>query len=195
MLDIVISLTAVILLSPLMIVTAILVRVKLGSPVLFRQPRPMKDGVIKELVKFKSMSDERDENGELLPDAVRLKPLGVVLRAWSIDELPSVLFNVLLKGEMSIVGPRPLLPEYLPLYNEEQRKRQLVKPGITGLAQVNGRNAISWEEKFTYDVKYVDNITFLGDIKVILLTVKKVFVREGIHSETAATMERFTKSE
>jgi lipopolysaccharide/colanic/teichoic acid biosynthesis glycosyltransferase len=142
------------------------------------------------MYKFRTMTDERDENGELLPDSVRLTKFGRLLRSTSLDELPE-LFNIL-KGDMSIVGPRPLLVQYLPLYNDHQKRRHEVRPGLTGLAQVNGRNSISWEEKFDLDVRYVDHVSFIGDWKIILLTVKKVFVREGINSETAATMEPFT---
>ncbi len=189
-LDIVLSLTAIICLSPVLLITALLVRCKLGSPVIFRQQRPGLNGKIFGLCKFRSMTDERDADGNLLPDEVRLTSFGKKLRATSLDELPE-LFNIL-KGEMSIVGPRPLLVQYLPLYNEEQRHRHDVLPGLTGLAQVNGRNAITWEKKFEYDVEYVRNLSFLMDVKIILMTVGKVFHREGISSETSATMEFFT---
>lgn len=189
-LDVLLSLCAVIVLSPVYIVLAVMVRSRLGSPVLFRQRRPGKDGVIFGMLKFRSMTEEKDENGELLPDEKRLTPFGKKLRATSLDELPE-LFNIL-KGDMSIVGPRPLLVQYLPLYNEEQKHRHDVLPGLTGLAQVNGRNAISWEEKFRLDVEYARNVTFLGDMKIILKTVGSVFRREGISSETHATMEPFT---
>lgn len=194
--DIILSLCAIIVLSPIMLITAILVRVKLGSPVIFCQERPgkidKKTGKEKifKMYKFRSMTDERDEDGNLMPDDVRLTSFGKKLRSTSLDELPE-LFNIL-KGDMSIVGPRPLLVKYIPLYSEEQRKRHLVRPGFTGLAQVNGRNAISWEEKFDWDVKYVNNVTFLNDVKIVLKTVKVVFYRSGISSETAATMEAFT---
>jgi len=167
----------------------VLVRIKLGSPVIFCQERPGKDEKIFKMYKFRSMTDARDENGELLPDDVRLTKFGGLLRATSLDELPE-LWNIF-KGDMSIVGPRPLLARYLPRYNDTQRRRHEVRPGLTGMAQVNGRNAISWEEKFSYDVDYVDNITFAEDLKIIFLTVKKVFAREGISSESAATMEEF----
>ena len=190
LLDIILSGCALILLSPVLLVTAILVRAKLGSPVLFKQPRPGKDEKIFDLYKFRSMTDEKDENGNLLPDAVRLTKFGKLLRSTSLDELPE-LWNIL-KGDMSIVGPRPLLVRYLPLYNPEQKHRHDVRPGLTGWAQANGRNAISWEEKFRLDVWYVQNLSFWIDVKTILLTVKKVFCREGISSETAATMEEFT---
>ncbi|SKB86342.1 Sugar transferase involved in LPS biosynthesis (colanic, teichoic acid) [Lachnospiraceae bacterium] len=189
-LDIVLSLTAIICLSPVLLITALLVRCKLGSPVIFRQQRPGLNGKIFGLCKFRSMTDERDADGNLLPDEVRLTSFGKKLRATSLDELPE-LFNIL-KGEMSIVGPRPLLVQYLPLYNEEQKHRHDVLPGLTGLAQVNGRNAITWEKKFEYDVEYVRNLSFLMDVKIILMTVGKVFHREGISSETSATMEFFT---
>ncbi len=190
LLDIILSLTAIICLSPVLLITALLVRIKLGSPVIFRQQRPGLNGKIFGLCKFRSMTDERDADGNLLPDEVRLTSFGKKLRATSLDELPE-LFNIL-KGEMSIVGPRPLLVQYLPLYNEEQRHRHDVLPGLTGLAQVNGRNAITWEKKFEYDVEYVRNLSFLMDVKIILMTVGKVFHREGINSETSATMEFFT---
>ncbi len=191
-LDVIISLMAVILLSPLYLATAILVRRRLGSPVIFRQQRPGLHGKIFSLYKFRSMTDERDENGELLPDEVRLTSFGKKLRAASLDELPE-FFNIL-KGDMSFVGPRPLLVQYLPLYNEEQRHRHDVLPGLTGLAQVNGRNAITWEKKFEYDVEYARNVSFLLDLKIIFLTVCKVLMREGISSATSATMEPFTGS-
>ncbi len=190
LLDIILSLTAIICLSPVLLITALLVRVKLGSPVIFRQQRPGLNGKIFGLCKFRSMTDERDAEGNLLPDEVRLTSFGKKLRATSLDELPE-LFNIL-KGEMSIVGPRPLLVQYLPLYNEEQKHRHDVLPGLTGLAQVNGRNAITWEKKFEYDVEYVRNLSFFMDVKIILMTVGKVFHREGINSETSATMEFFT---
>ena len=189
LMDIVLSGCALLVLSPVLLVTAVLVRTRLGSPVIFCQERPGKDGKIFKLYKFRSMTDGRDENGELLPDAVRLTKFGRLLRSTSLDELPE-LWNIL-RGDMSIVGPRPLLVKYLPLYNEEQRRRHDVRPGLTGWAQVNGRNAISWEEKFRLDVWYVDHLSFGLDVKTIFLTVKKVFCREGISSETAATMEEF----
>jgi len=187
--DFILSLMAIIVLSPVMLVLAILVRFKLGSPVIFKQKRPGLNGRIFTLYKFRTMTDDKDEKGELLPDSVRLTNFGKFLRSTSLDELPE-LFNIL-KGDMSIIGPRPLLVQYLPLYNEHQRRRHEVRPGLSGWAQVNGRNAISWEEKFDLDVEYVDNITFIGDCKIILLTVKKVFAREGINSDNSATMEPF----
>lgn len=187
--DFILSLIAIIILSPVIIVTSILVAIKLGRPVIFKQQRPGLDEKIFTMYKFRSMTDERDENGELLPDEVRLTRFGKKLRATSLDELPE-LFNIL-KGDMAIVGPRPLLVSYLPLYNDFQKQRHFVKPGITGYAQVNGRNAISWEEKFEFDVEYIKNINFFLDIKIILLTVKTVFLKEGINSESNATMEDF----
>ena len=188
--DIVLSIAAISLLSPVLIVLAILVRVKLGSPVLFRQKRPGYHGEIFGLMKFRTMTDERDENGELLPDEARLTPFGKKLRSTSLDELPE-FFNIL-KGDMSFVGPRPLLVQYLPLYNEEQAHRHDVLPGLTGWAQVNGRNAISWEKKFEYDVWYTRNVSFLLDLKIVFMTVAAVLKRDGISSETHATMEFFT---
>ena len=169
-----------------------MVRTKLGSPVIFCQERPGKDEKIFRLYKFRSMTDEKDENGKLLPDEVRLTKFGKLLRSTSLDELPE-LWNIF-KGDMSIVGPRPLLVKYLPLYNEEQKHRHDVRPGLTGWAQANGRNAISWEEKFRLDVFYVEHISFALDVKTIFLTVKNVLRREGISSESAATMEEFKGS-
>ena len=191
--DFVLSLLAIIVLSPIYIVVAILVRVKLGSPILFRQKRPGKDEKIFEMYKFRTMTDERDENGELLPDEARLTKFGKFLRSTSLDELPE-LFNIL-KGDMSIIGPRPLLVEYLPRYNEEQRRRHEVRPGLSGLAQANGRNAISWEEKFQYDVEYVDHVTFFGDWKIIFKTIWNVLKRDGISSDTSTKMEVFMGTE
>lgn len=193
LLDIVLSGGALIVLSPVLAVTALLVRVKLGSPVIFCQERPGKDEKIFKLYKFRSMTDAKDENGNLLPDEVRLTRFGKLLRSTSLDELPE-LWNIL-KGDMSIVGPRPLLVKYLPLYNEEQKHRHDVRPGLTGWAQVNGRNTLSWEDKFRYDVWYVQNVSFAVDIKTVFWTVKKVFCREGISSDTAATMEEFHGTE
>lgn len=190
LLDFVLSAAGLILLSPVLAVTAVLVRTKLGSPVIFRQPRPGRDGKIFHLYKFRSMTDARDENGNLLPDDVRLTSFGKKLRATSLDELPE-LVNIL-RGDMSIVGPRPLLVKYLPLYNEEQRHRHDVRPGLTGWAQVHGRNTVTWEEKFRLDLWYVRNISLMLDLKILILTVKSVLRREGISSETAATMEEFT---
>lgn len=187
--DFLLSLIAIILLSPVFLVVALLVRTKLGSPILFCQERPGKDEKIFKMYKFRSMSDERDENGQLMPDEVRLTSFGKKLRSTSLDELPE-LFNIL-KGDMSIVGPRPLLVKYLPLYSAEQRKRHDVRPGLTGWAQANGRNAISWEEKFKYDVEYTEKYSFFMDLKIIFMTVRSVLRHEGISSESAATMEEF----
>ena len=187
--DIVLSLCALIVLSPVLLIVALLVRTKLGSPVIFKQKRPGLHEKIFTLYKFRTMTDKRDENGALLPDEVRLTRFGKLLRSTSLDELPE-LCNIL-KGDMSIVGPRPLLIQYLPLYNEHQKCRHNVRPGLTGLAQVNGRNAIRWEEKFDLDVRYVDNVKLINDWKIIFLTIKKVFVREGINAENVATMEVF----
>ncbi|WP_297130912.1 sugar transferase [uncultured Eubacterium sp.] len=188
-LDIISSLLAIIVLSPLLAVTAVLVKTKLGSPVLFRQERPGKDEKIFTLMKFRTMTDERDENGELLPDEVRLTKFGKFLRSTSIDELPE-LFNIL-KGDMSVIGPRPLLVEYIPRYNEHQHRRHEVRPGLSGWAQVNGRNTVSWEDKFDMDVHYVDNYSFAMDVKILFMTVLNVLKKEGISSETSATMEVF----
>ena len=188
--DILCALAAIVVFSWLYILVAILVRIKLGSPVLFTQDRPGKDEKIFKLYKFRTMTDQRDEKGNLLPDDVRLTRFGKLLRATSLDELPEA-FNIL-KGDMSVIGPRPLLVKYLPLYNEEQRRRHEVRPGLSGYAQVHGRNSVSWEARFEMDVAYVDHITFWGDGKIILDTVLKAFVkREGISSQTAATMEEF----
>ena len=191
-LDFFLSGMALIIFSPVLLVTAILVRVKLGSPVIFCQERPGKDEKIFKLHKFRSMSDARDENGELLPDEVRLGKFGRALRATSLDELPE-LWDIF-RGKMSIVGPRPLLVKYLPLYSEEQHRRHDVRPGLTGWAQVHGRNLASWEERFAYDVDYVDHVSFALDEKIIFMTVRCVFAREGISAEGSATMEAFTGS-
>lgn len=193
--DFLLSLVAIIVLSPVFLMVAILIKIKLGNPVLFKQKRPGMNEKIFTMYKFRTMTDEKDKNGELLPDDIRLKKFGRFLRSTSLDELPE-LFNIL-KGDMSIIGPRPLLVQYLPLYNDHQKRRHEVRPGLSGLAQVSGRNAISWEDKFSLDVEYVDNVSFVYDWKIIFLTIKKVFVREGINSETAATMETFkgTKEE
>jgi lipopolysaccharide/colanic/teichoic acid biosynthesis glycosyltransferase len=191
-LDILLSGGALLILWPVLLVTAILVRTKLGSPVIFCQERPGKDEKIFKLYKFRSMTDARDEKGQLLPDEVRLTKFGKLLRSTSLDELPE-LWNIL-RGDMSIVGPRPLLVKYLPLYNAEQKRRHDVRPGLTGWAQVNGRNALSWEEKFRLDVWYVENLSFATDVKTVFMTVKNVLRREGISSENAATMEEFRGS-
>lgn len=187
--DIVLSGCALVVLSPVLLLVALLVRTKLGSPVLFKQKRPGMNEEIFEMYKFRTMTDEKDADGNLLPDEVRLTPFGQKLRSTSLDELPELL-NIF-KGDMSIVGPRPLLVKYLERYNSEQRKRHLVRPGITGLAQVEGRNSLTWNEKFAFDIEYINNITMLNDIKIILKTVGVVFKREGISSETSATMEEF----
>lgn len=192
LLDIVTSLIGLIVLSPILAVVGLLVRWKLGSPVLYRQRRPGWNGRPFELLKFRTMSDARDDHGALLPDFERLGDFGRFLRSFSLDELPE-LINVV-KGDMSLVGPRPLLMEYLPLYSREQARRHEVRPGITGWAQVNGRNAIRWEEKFRLDVWYVDNRSFRLDLKILFMTIAEVFKREGISQEGQATMERFTGS-
>lgn len=183
---------ALIVLSPVMGITAILVKKKLGSPVLFTQDRPGLNGKTFKLYKFRTMTDDRDENGNLLPDEDRLPPFGIKLRSISLDELPE-LINIW-KGDMSVVGPRPLLVRYLSRYNEHQARRHEVRPGFTGLAQVHGRNAISWDEKFDWDVKYVDHITFLDDWKIIFRTVATVLKREGISAANDATMPEFMGS-
>ncbi len=188
--DIVLSLLFIILFCWLYLIVAILVRVKLGSPVLFKQPRPGKDEKIFDMYKFRTMTDGRDASGNLLPDAERMTPFGSFLRKTSLDELPEMF--TILKGDMSFVGPRPLLVKYLPLYNEEQHRRHEVRPGLTGWAQVNGRNLLSWEDKFEKDVYYVDHISFLLDLKIVFKTVAVVFNHSGISSETDATMEAFT---
>ena len=187
--DFILALIALVVLSPVLIVVAILVKLKLGSPVLFRQERPGLNGKIFKLYKFRTMGDARDSEGNFLPDEERLSKFGKTLRSLSIDELPAII-NIL-RLEQSWVGPRPLLPSYLSRYNEHQARRHEVRPGFTGYAQVNGRNAISWEQKFDYDVQYVDNITFLGDWKIMFQTVVKVLKRDGICSETSVTMEEF----
>lgn len=187
--DILVSLTVFICFWWIFLIVAYLVRTKLGSPVIFKQERPGKDGKVFTMYKFRSMSDTRDKNGKLLSDAERLPKFGKLLRATSLDELPE-LWNVL-KGEMSLVGPRPLLVEYLERYSDFQSRRHEVRPGITGWAQVNGRNAISWDEKFRLDVDYVDNYNFLMDMKILFLTLKKVFVKEGISQKDNVTMSKF----
>lgn len=191
--DIISSLLAIIILSPVLAVTAVLVRIKLGSPVLFKQERPGKGEKIFTLYKFRTMTDEKDENGELLPDEVRLTKFGRFLRSTSLDELPE-LFNIL-KGDMSVIGPRPLLVRYLPRYNAHQKRRHEVRPGLSGWAQVNGRNTISWEDKFNMDVEYVDNYSLLMDIRILMMTVVNVLKHDGISSETSVTMEEFMGNE
>ncbi len=190
LLDIICSLIAIIVLCWLFVILAILVRTRLGSPVLFKQDRPGKDEKIFQIYKFRTMTDETDEKGELLPDEDRLTKFGKRLRNSSLDELPE-LVNIL-KGDMSLIGPRPLLVQYLPRYTQEQHRRHEVRPGLSGWAQVNGRNAISWEEKFEYDIWYVDHVSFGLDVKIIFMTIRKAFVKhEGISSDTSATMEEF----
>ncbi|MFZ3192778.1 MAG: sugar transferase [Moraxellaceae bacterium] len=191
--DLILGLIATVLLSPILIITAILVSRKLGSPIFFTQVRPGKDGKPFKMVKFRTMRDAIDAQGNPLPDAERLTPFGRRLRSTSIDELPE-LWNVI-KGEMSLVGPRPLLMEYLPLYSPEQATRHDLKPGMTGWAQINGRNAISWEDKFKLDTWYVQHQSLWLDIRIMALTVKKVLVRDGISAEGEATMARFTGSQ
>lgn len=192
-LDILLSGIALIVLSPIILIVGILVRIKLGSPIIFKQERPGKSEKIFSMYKFRTMTDERDHNGEYLPDEIRLTKFGKMLRATSLDELPE-LWNIL-KGDMSIVGPRPLLVEYLPLYSEKQRKRHNVRPGLTGLAQVNGRNAISWEAKFEYDYLYIEDYSFTKDINIIWHTIKKVLKHDGITSNSSVTNEKFTGNE
>jgi len=179
----------IVLFLPVYAVVALLIYLKMGKPILFTQERPGYKGKIFKIYKFRTMTDEKDKDGNLLPDEKRLKGIGRMIRSLSLDELPQ-LFNVL-KGDMSFIGPRPLLVEYLPLYNDKQKKRHDVKPGITGWAQVNGRNAISWEEKFRYDVEYVNNISFLFDLKIAWMTILKVLKKEGISQQGNATMEKF----
>ena len=187
--DFILSLGAIIVLSPILIVLMIVGAVAMGGNPFFTQERPGKHEKIFRLIKFRTMNNKKDKHGKLLPDEKRLTRYGKWLRSTSLDELPE-LFNIL-RGDMAIVGPRPLLVRYLPRYNKEQHKRHRVRPGLTGLAQVNGRNAISWEDKFRYDVKYVNNVTFKGDLDIIMKTVKAVLHRDGINSETCVTMEEF----
>ena len=190
--DFICALLGLIVLSPVMLVLVILVRTKLGSPVLFMQDRPGLNGKVFKLYKFRTMTSEVDENGNLLPDDIRLTNFGKKLRATSLDELPE-LINIL-KGDMSVVGPRPLLVRYLERYNKHQARRHEVRPGFTGYAQVNGRNSITWEEKFNLDVEYVDNISFLGDWKIIFQTIGVVLKKDGVSSDTSVTMEEFMGS-
>lgn len=192
-LDFTFSLIAIILLSPIFLILAILVKVKLGSPVIFTQERPGRAEKIFKMYKFRSMTSETDENGELLSDDVRLTSFGKKLRSTSLDELPE-LFNIL-KGDMSIVGPRPLLVKYLSLYSAKQKERHRVRPGLTGLAQVSGRNTLSWNDRFKLDVEYAERYTFLYDLKIIGLTIKIVAKKEGINSDASVTMEEFTGNE
>ena len=192
-LDAFLSTGALLVFSPVLLITALLVRLKLGAPVFFTQDRPGKDGKIFKLYKFRTMTDKKDAEGKLLPDEDRLPAFGRKLRSTSLDEMPE-LFNMI-KGDMSVVGPRPLLVQYLSRYNKHQARRHEVRPGFTGLAQVNGRNDLTWEEKFDWDVRYVDRITFLGDVKIILKTVQTVVKKEGISSDHSATMEEFMGEE
>lgn len=191
-LDFFFALIALILLFPLLFIIAFLVRIKLSNPVIFRQERPGKNEKIFTLYKFRTMTNKKNKKGELFSDSKRLTKFGKFLRKTSLDELPE--FYNILKGEMSFVGPRPLLVQYLPLYNKHQKRRHEVRPGLSGLAQVNGRNNISWEQRFELDVRYVDNITFIGDLKIIISTIVKVFKHEGINSQASETMEYFTGS-
>ena len=192
LLDIILSLLAIVLLSPVLLVLSILVKTKLGSPIIFKQKRPGLNGKIFNMYKFRTMTEAKDKNGNFLPDETRMTNFGKKLRNMSLDELPE-LFCILI-GTLSICGPRPLLVSYLPLYSDHQKRRHEVRPGLTGLAQVNGRNSITWEEKFDLDVEYVDHVTFLGDCKIIIQTIKTVFAREGISSESSVTMEPFKGS-
>ena len=192
-LDFILSLLVIIILSPVMLIIYILVRIKLGKPAIFKQQRPGKNEKIFTLYKFRTMTDKKDESGNLLPDSERLTKFGKTLRSTSLDDLPE-LFNIL-KGDLAIVGPRPLLVEYLKLYNDEQRKRHDVRPGLTGLAQVSGRNLISWQDRFKKDVEYVNNLTFINDLNIILITLKKVIKREGISQKNNVTMEKFKGNE
>lgn len=190
-LDIMLSLSAIVVLSPLLLILCIMVRLKLGSPILFKQERPGRNEKIFTLCKFRTMTDKRDEKGELLPDEVRLTKFGKLLRSTSLDELPE-LFNIL-KGDMSLIGPRPLLVRYLPWYTDEERHRHDMRPGLTGLAQVNGRNALGWEDRFAYDLEYVNNCSFIMDMEIIKMTVGKVLKRSGTLSGAEQTVEDFDK--
>jgi len=193
LMDFILSLIAIIVLSPILLIVAILVRVKLGGPVLFKQERPGLNEKIFMMYKFRTMTDQRDKNGELLPNEMRHTKFGKFLRSTSLDELPG-LFNII-RGDMSIIGPRPLLVEYLPLYNTHQKRRHEVKPGLSGIAQAKGRNSLSWEDKFDLDVEYVENVSFTNDIKIIWLTIKKVFVREGINFNSDIKDTKFKGSQ
>lgn len=190
-LDFLLACTGLIVLSPVLLITAILVRIKLGSPVIFRQARPGKDEKIFKLYKFRTMTDEKDANGNLLPDDIRLTKFGRLLRSTSLDELPE-LWNIL-KGDMSVVGPRPLLVSYLPYYTNEEKHRHDVRPGLTGLAQVNGRNNLTWEQKFAYDLEYVRHISFKNDVKILFQTVAKVFARADVQADTQSTEGNLAK--
>ena len=189
-LDFTLSLIGFIIMSPVFVVLWLMLAVaNNGAGAFFTQPRPGKDERIFRVVKFKTMTDERDAEGNLLPDARRLTKIGKLVRSTSLDEIPQLI--IVLKGDMSLIGPRPLLVQYLPLYNEKQKRRHEVRPGITGWAQINGRNAISWQQKFEYDVWYVENVTFLLDFKIVIKTIKNVLIREGINSDSSVTMEAF----
>lgn len=190
-LDFLLACTGLIVLSPVLLITAILVRIKLGSPVIFRQARPGKDEKIFKLYKFRTMTDEKDANGNLLPDDIRLTKFGRLLRSTSLDELPE-LWNIL-KGDMSVVGPRPLLVSYLPYYTDAEKHRHDVRPGLTGLAQVNGRNNLTWEQKFAYDLEYVRHISFKNDVKILFQTVAKVFARADVQADTQSTEGNLAK--
>lgn len=193
-LDAFLSAGALIVFSPILLVTAILVRIKIGSPVLFMQERPGRDEKIFKLYKFRTMTDEKDDNGNLLPDEVRLTKFGKLLRSSSLDELPELL-NIL-KGDMAIIGPRPLLTSYIPYYSEEERHRHDVRPGLSGLAQVNGRNCLTWEEKFLWDLKYVNDVTFAGDFRIILETIKKAFIHvEGVELNYEGNLAKIRQAE
>jgi len=189
LIDIILSLIGIIITFPILLIIGLLVVIFLGKPAIFRQERPGKDEKIFTMYKFRTMTNKKDKNGNLLPDEKRLTKFGKFLRKTSLDEIPE-FFNIL-KGDMSFIGPRPLLVEYLDYYNEEEKQRHNVRPGLTGLAQVSGRNLLTWEEKFKLDVEYVNNITFINDIKIIFKTIKTVLVREGINSNNTATMEKF----
>ena len=192
LLDIILSLLAIIITFPIFLIIGILILMFIGQPVIFRQKRPGKNEKIFTMYKFRTMTNKKDEDGNLLPDELRLTKLGKFLRKTSLDEIPE--FINILKGDMSFVGPRPLLVEYLPYYTEEEHHRHDVRPGLTGLAQVSGRNLLFWEERFQLDIKYVNNVTFLNDAKIILKTIKTVLIREGITQENNATMEKFVRS-
>lgn len=189
LLDIIMSLLGLIILSPIFLIVAILVKIKLGSPIIFSQDRPGKNEKIFKLYKFRSMTNQKDENGNLLPESQRLTKFGKILRSTSLDEIPE-LFNIL-KGDMSFIGPRPLLVKYLPYYNEKEKHRHDVRPGLTGLAQINGRNALDWEKRFEYDVQYVNNITFLNDLKIFFLTFYKVIKKDNIITAGTGKMVSF----
>lgn len=193
LIDLIGSAIGLVLLGPIMVILAIQIRQRLGLPIFFRQVRPGKNGQPFEMIKFRTMRDASDSSGKPLPDDERMTPFGSFLRSSSLDELPE-LWNVL-KGDMSLVGPRPLLMEYIPLYSKEQYRRHEVRPGVTGWAQVNGRNAISWEDKFKFDVWYVDNCSLLLDLKILFLTVKKVVIKDGISAEGSATISKFSGSQ